>query len=194
MRYGTDYPSAEAASTSVGITREVSQDIGSLNGIEDSLPITLFYKNRKPQIFLNNDDHMNVSLVDLMTDEVQSVSILKNGSNGTSLDPMKMNGKLWAMFIYEVPDYFRFLEKRGINKRRVTGYSLPKRFFSPSYHGLDTPTDEDVRRTLYWNPNVKSDAQGKASAVFFSNSRKKQYLRISVRGVTADGRFVDFEQ
>lgn len=194
VRYGTDYPSAEAASTSVGITREVSQDIGSLNGIEDSLPITLFYKNRKPQIFLNNDDHTNVSLVDLMTDEVQSVSILKNGSNGTSIDPMKMNGKLWAMFIYEVPDYFRFLEKRGINKRRVTGYSQPKRFFSPSYHGLDTPTDEDVRRTLYWNPNVKSDAQGKASAVFFSNSRKKQYLRISVRGVTADGRFVDFEQ
>ena len=194
VRYGTDYPSAEAANTSVGITKEVSQDIGSLNGIEDSLPITLFYKNRKPQIFLNNDDHMNVSLVDLMTDEVQSVSILKNGSNGTSLDPMKMNGKLWAMFIYEVPDYFRFLEKRGINKRRVTGYSQPKRFFSPSYHGLDTPTDEDVRRTLYWNPNVKSDAQGKASAVFFSNSREKQYLRISVRGVTADGRFVDFEQ
>ena len=194
VRYGTDYPSAEAANTSVGITKDVSQDIGSLNGIEDSLPITLFYKNRKPQIFLNNDDHMNVSLVDLMTDEVQSVSILKNGSNGTSLDPMKMNGKLWAMFIYEVPDYFRFLEKRGINKRRVTGYSQPKRFFSPSYHGLDTPTDEDVRRTLYWNPNVKSDAQGKASAVFFSNSREKQYLRISVRGVTADGRFVDFEQ
>ena len=146
VRYGTDYPSAEAANTSVGITKEVSQDIGSLNGIEDSLPITLFYKNRKPQIFLNNDDHMNVSLVDLMTDEVQSVSILKNGSNGTSLDPMKMNGKLWAMFIYEVPDYFRFLEKRGINKRRVTGYSRPKRFFSPRKHGLDTPTDEAVRR------------------------------------------------
>ena len=59
--------------------------------------------------------------------------------------------------------------------------------------GLDTPTDEDVRRTLYWNPNVKSDAQGKASAVFFSNSREKQCLRISVRVVTADGRFVDFE-
>lgn len=44
VRYGTDYPSAEAANTSVGITRDVSQDIGSLNGIEESLPITLFYK------------------------------------------------------------------------------------------------------------------------------------------------------
>lgn len=196
ISYGTEYADGETSSvgTSVGITSSTGGSAESLNGISDILPITLYYRSRKPQIFFNNDDHMAGSLTDYMADEVKSVSILKNGANGTALDPMKMNGKQWAMFIYEVPDYFRFLEKKGINKRRVTGYSRPKQFFSPSYRGLDTPTDEDVRRTLYWNPNIKSDAQGKASAVFFSNSREKQYLRISLRGITADGRFVDFEQ
>lgn len=193
IRYGTYYPDnhTDTGSAHVSMDTSVSE---TLNSVPDELPITLYYRNRNPQIFFNNNTSPVGDLQYYMADEIKSVSILKNGSNGTAIDPSKMEGKQWGMFIYEIPDYFRYLEKRGINKRRVTGYSRPKRFYSPSYRGLDVPSDEDVRRTLFWDANVVSDKNGKATAVFFSNCRENQHLRISLRGITSQGLFIDFDQ
>ncbi len=99
-----------------------------------------------------------------------------------------------GLMIFERPDYYRFKDKRGVDKRKVYGYTVPKKFYSPNYRQVDLPTDSDMRRTLYWNPSVSTDATGRATAVFFSNSRFGQRLRISARGLTPDGRFLFFER
>lgn len=98
------------------------------------------------------------------------------------------------VMIYERPDFYRYKMQRGRDKRIVYGYSLPKKFFSPNYRSTDVPTDSDVRRTLFWNPCVKTDHHGKASAVFFSNSRYSQKLRISARGLTLGGQFLFYDR
>lgn len=43
-----------------------------------------------------------------------------------------------------------------------------------------------------WAPRVCSDAQGSASVVFFTNSHNGQTLDVSVRGITADGKFISW--
>ena len=51
------------------------------------------------------------------------------------------------------------------------------------------PPMEDFRRTLYWNPNVKTDSEGKATIEFYNNSSCTEMF-ISAEGMTNDGRFV----
>jgi uncharacterized protein YfaS (alpha-2-macroglobulin family) len=51
------------------------------------------------------------------------------------------------------------------------------------------PLMEDFRRTIYWNPNVKTDSEGKATVEFYNNSSCTEMF-ISAEGMTKDGRFV----
>lgn len=47
----------------------------------------------------------------------------------------------------------------------------------------------DHRRTLYWNPNVKTGRDGKAKVEFYNNSSCRQMV-ISAEGITVEGKVV----
>lgn len=51
---------------------------------------------------------------------------------------------------------------RGIRHTYILGYSKPLEFYSPAYPDGAPLYIEDHRRTLYWNPNVKTDEKGEA--------------------------------
>ncbi len=74
--------------------------------------------------------------------------------------------------------------RRGVRKTWIDGYSTPVEFYSPDYSLL--PKDEDYRRTLYWNPNVKTDGDGKATVEFYNNSSCKN-IDISAETLTKEG-------
>ena len=148
---------------------------------------------------------------ELKAEEVKSVAVVKGSARvghivdhefdlnvgigqGNKKESRSSNNEYRSIFIYELPDAYLFRTKKGIEKRRIWGYAQPSKFYNPDYTQADLPSNKDVRRTLYWNPSVKTDAQGKASAVFFTNCRDEVELRISARGVTPDGRMVDAEK
>lgn len=54
--------------------------------------------------------------------------------------------------------------------------------------GLYAPLN-DHRRTLYWNPNVTTDAEGKAHIEFAGNQTMRR-MYISAEGITKDGKAV----
>ena len=62
-------------------------------------------------------------------------------------------------------------------------------FASPDYSLVQTRESRipDYRNTLYWNPSVKTDKEGKARVEFFSSDNKADYL-INVQGITRDGK------
>lgn len=69
-------------------------------------------------------------------------------------------------------------KKRGatykLNGQRTTyveGYSTIKEFYSPDYKNAPLPGETDYRRTLYWNPLLRSDSTGTAKAEFYNNGR-----------------------
>jgi len=49
----------------------------------------------------------------------------------------------------------------------------------------------DHRRTLYWNPNARSDANGRFTATFYNNSKETR-IKFSAAGVTTDGRLIAY--
>ncbi len=82
------------------------------------------------------------------------------------------------------------LKNRGLRSTSFAAYDTPETFKSPDYSVL--PKEPDHRRTLYWNPNVKTDKDGKAKVEFYNNSSCKQVV-ISAEGITADGRAMVLE-
>ena len=68
----------------------------------------------------------------------------------------------------------------------VDGYSIPFSFYSPEYPNGPITGDVDYRRTLYWNPNVITDEDGRARVEFYNNSFSRMFT-ISAAGITASG-------
>ena len=79
-------------------------------------------------------------------------------------------------------------ELMDITKRVTTvdGYSRPYSFYSPEYPDGPIPGDVDYRRTLYWNPNVITNEDGKAQVEFY-NSSITRHFNIEAAGITSSG-------
>ena len=79
-------------------------------------------------------------------------------------------------------------DRFNINKRITTvdGYSRPYSFYSPEYPQGPVFGDVDYRRTLYWNPNVITDENGKAQVEFYNNSITRRF-DVEAAGITSAG-------
>ena len=119
----------------------------------------------------------------ILLDEVKAVYITENPSAtvryiGTSkIAP--------TVFIYTHHKFLRDVE--GLRRTHFQGYNVPETFETEDYSIM--PPMEDFRRTLYWNPNVKTDKDGKATIEFYNNSSCTQMF-ISAEGITKDGKFI----
>jgi hypothetical protein len=70
------------------------------------------------------------------------------------------------------------------------GISQPAQFYQPNYSRRElNEAPADYRRTLYWNPNARSDEEGRFTATFYNNSKETR-IKISAAGVTTDGRLL----
>jgi len=90
-----------------------------------------------------------------------------------------------VVFIEIIPDWRIPAEAgKGVRKTWLDGYSQVKEFYSPNYTTL--PPEPDYRRTLYWNPSVKTDQDGKALIHFYNNSSCRNFS-VSVETITPQG-------
>lgn len=80
-----------------------------------------------------------------------------------------------------------FIPSPGVHAFKYPGFYTAREFYSPKY---DVPHDshrlEDVRTTLYWNPRVRTDKNGKASVSFFASDVASRYA-VVVEGISRDG-------
>lgn len=72
---------------------------------------------------------------------------------------------------------------------RERGFCEPVEFYSPDYSKIALPETPDTRHTLYWAPNIVTDANGRARITFYNNGVCKDF-DVDVQGVTKDGKFI----
>jgi hypothetical protein len=77
-------------------------------------------------------------------------------------------------------------DQRNTRRTQIQGYSYLSGFYHPDYSRGVPPQTQDLRRTLYWNPDIQTDSTGKASVTFYNNATCKQ-LEISAEGITKEG-------
>ena len=72
---------------------------------------------------------------------------------------------------------------------RQQGWKPNVEFFSPQYPDPAQKTRPDHRTTLYWNPKVKTDEEGRATVRFYASDISRRYL-VTLEGVSDDGMII----
>lgn len=120
--------------------------------------------------------------------DIKSITI--NEEEGTSLKlATELSGSLKGnevvIYVYTKKDKKYNTDIKGIRQTKFQGYSYVKEFYNIPYDIL-TIDKSDHRRTLYWNPNLKSDTNGKANITFFNNASCK-IINVNAETVTQNG-------
>ena len=74
---------------------------------------------------------------------------------------------------------------KGLRRTYFQGFNQASTFKTEDYNVI--PPMADFRRTIWWQPDITTDAQGKAKVEFFNNSTCEE-MYISVEGMTEDGK------
>jgi hypothetical protein len=117
--------------------------------------------------------------------EIESVTIVEDYNSifriyGGSIDPTTT-----VLAIIHCKKNYR-KESIGIRNTYFQGFAPQRLFYNPNYEHAPLPNEKDYRRTLYWNPDVKTDASGKATVSFYNNATCK-LMNVSAETVTANG-------
>ena len=82
--------------------------------------------------------------------------------------------------------FYNEITNLGHRTTTVKGFTRPVQFYSPEYPDGPIEGTVDPRRTLYWNPNVITDEDGRARVEFYNNNFTRRFT-INAAGITASG-------
>lgn len=90
------------------------------------------------------------------------------------------------IYIYR-QQVFTTESQKGLRRTHYQGYNVPETYKMEDMNVL--PPLENLRRTLYWEPDVKTDANGEARIVFYNNLSAKD-IYVTAEGLSQDGRIL----
>ena len=117
-------------------------------------------------------------------EEIESASVIEDFSSLMRIYPLIDPNRTVLIILHCKKNYFK--EPYGMRETKYDGYANAKEFYSPRYDYVGLPSEKDYRRTLYWNPNVKTDVNGNASIYFYNNSSCNT-MNVSAETVTPNG-------
>ncbi len=84
---------------------------------------------------------------------------------------------------------------RGLPYKLILGYNSLKEFYSPNYATFNQQNEqEDVRSTLYWNPNIITTIENHILKFQFYNNDVTDSFRVIVEGLSKDGKVTRVEK
>jgi hypothetical protein len=123
-------------------------------------------------------------------DQVALIKFYEPGFVGSG-----MNGPGGALAIYTKKDVNNGPGMDKLDHVDYYGYSLTKEYFSPDYSMTgQQQIHEDIRTTLYWNPEVYTDDKSKNVNLKFYNNDFSKRLKIVVEGFDASGKLIHIEK
>ena len=135
------------------------------------------YAGRDIVWIVDNGERKHVPPVEeLWLDDIKSIYIVPGS-------PEMIDGSV-IIYLYlhtKVPTE----SQKGLRRTYFQGFNAPSTFKMEDYSII--PPMADFRRTIYWNPNIHTDAKGKAKVEFYNNSTCQE-MYISTEGITSDGK------
>ena len=87
--------------------------------------------------------------------------------------------------LHRYPDWTRRVTYRD-RRYILHGFAYQEDFYHPNYSKQKPAEPTDYRRTLYWDPELKLDNNGRATIHFWNNSRQTT-LEVEAQGQTGNG-------
>ena len=140
---------------------------------------------------------MPVETFNISSNEKEKYNLLKNLGKVyiyTDYSPRREGNSLYdGEDIPNVEVDLRLIDNEGSTRRTsrdrryiLPGFSTPEEFYQPDYSNKPLPDVKDYRRTLYWNPDLQLDENGKAEFNFYGNG-KQTHLSVKAEGMANDG-------
>ena len=141
--------------------------------------------DRQINYIYDNDEGREVGFLD----EAKSIYIVFNEQMSPSLgrwDIIQHPKHNIYVYIYS-HRIFSSESNKGLRRTYFQGFNQASTFKTEDYNIV--PPMADFRRTIWWQPDITTDAQGKAKVEFFNNSTCEE-MYISVEGMTSDGKIL----
>lgn len=126
-------------------------------------------------------------LTTLVPTDVATIEVLRSGGY-TSIYGGRGAGGVLVITTKRGDENYAFQRYApGIVTYNPRGFTRSKEFYAPKYDDPKTNKQvADLRTTIFWNPNLITDAAGKASFNFFNADSKGTY-RVTIEGIDSDG-------
>ncbi len=187
---------AEMLSLSMNLFEYLQKNVGGVTMVDDSIMLSrnqnsnIVIKSRKredPKLQFYVDG-MNVDqgyAANLPVEDIEVVEVLKDAALTTIYGSSGYGG---IMLITTKRGTKNGPNKTpGVQSLMVKGFEATKEFYSPKYTPTITNSKSDLRSTIYWNPNLITDKDGKTTIDFF-NSDGVGFYKVVVEGINADGK------
>lgn len=133
-------------------------------------------------------DGMNVEsdfLDNITPMDVESVEVLKSIGN-TAIYGSRGGGGVLVITTKRGGGYTGSTFAPGIITYAPKGYHIVREFYSPKYDPATPDNRTDLRSTVYWNPQVVTDVNGKAAFNYFNTDEAGTY-RVVIEGIDMMG-------
>ena len=145
-------------------------------------PVQVFIAGSPVDLFSINT--VNISEIEsieiFLKDELGTVN-RTYGTNGV----ISINMKVIKKEKMSLADLRKLLPQNNIVTINPKGLSKQREFYSPK-HTTPNSTAKDLRSTIYWNPNIVTDATGTVSFEFYNAEGKGNYKAV-VEGLDKNG-------
>ena len=146
------------------------------------------------QFFINGMAVDVVSLNGIIPSEVEGIEIFMKDELGIVSRTYQNNG---IVSIYttkpvetgprmSLAEIERLLPKANVVDLTPLGYLKEYQFYVPKYETPESKNVNDLRSTIYWNPTVVTDENGRATVQFYNADGQGSY-RVTVEGMDATG-------
>lgn len=137
------------------------------------------------QIYL---DGMNMGpefLSNISPSDIETIEILKSISN-TAIYGMNGAGGIILLTTKRGGGVLNSSFTPGIITYNPKGYYISREFYSPKYSPAETDNRQDLRSTVYWNPQLITDTNGKLAINYFNTDQAGTY-RVVLEGMDIFG-------
>lgn len=148
----------------------------------------LLIQGKAPAYILDDTETPSDVVFDMSPDDVYQVTIVKDASAvvlGAGVERA-------ILIMTKTGEIHKTFDKNNILPCKLLGYHQPVEFYSPKFvpvRSEEVATYLEKRPTIYWNPNVTLDKNGKAFFDFCMFG-KKNACTILLQGVALDGQLV----
>ncbi len=178
----------------------------TLHAVDD---VDMSYKGH-PIVWILNNDFYGVthapkgtsynmltkpSIIDfpVLLDDLKSIYISEDENMLKSYimdEPMSPLTSRHPVMVFLYTDGVTSKQEKGVRKTNFETFSVDK-YDMPGY--AEVPPVVDFRRTLYWNPTVVTDENGRAKIEFY-NGATTHKINISAEGIEPNGQVVVYRQ
>jgi hypothetical protein len=127
-------------------------------------------------------------LNELNASDIYSIEVLRSGASNAVYGSDAAGGMLIITMKHGSENNYVTSEKpAGLITLPFKGYYVARTFYMPKYASPKTDiTHPDLRNTVYWNPDITTGADGKASFEYFNNDTRGVY-RLVMEGIDEEG-------